>query len=180
MDTWNSIVIIAGILSLIFHLSGKGSSFRQFSLPLTTGLVGFTLGRYNGAVTAVSDTLLQDPHLIFLLIILIAFFALAMYIVESTKSEAKISFILLAFLATVVVPQLIKSYNDIAPMVATPDYLSLARIKENDGQTNEAIEYLQIYAKRIDRTELRQQINARIAELRKHQINKELSSQTRP
>jgi hypothetical protein len=105
---------------------------------------------------------------------------LTMYVVESTKADAKISFIILTFLATIVVPQLIRSYNEIAPMVATQDYLSLARLKENDGNTDEAVKYLKIYSKRVDRVELQKQVNERIESLRKQQFKKENISKNKP
>ncbi len=180
MNTWNSVAIIASIVSLIFHLSGKGSSLRQFTLPTTTALVGFTIGSHNSEVEQVSSILLQDPHLLFILLVLILLFALTMYIVESTKADAKISFIILTFLATIVIPQLIRSYNEIAPMVATQDYLSLARLKENDGNTDEAVKYLKIYSKRVDRVELQKQVNERIESLRKQQFKKENISKNKP
>jgi hypothetical protein len=172
MNIWNIIAVIASIGSLIFHLSGKGNAVRQFTLPTTTALVGFTIGRYHSEVEQLSNILLQDPHLIFILLVLLLLFALTMYIVESTKPEAKISFIFLIFLVTIVIPQLIKSYNEIAPMVATQDYLSLARIKENDGNTDEAIKYLKIYSRRVDRVELQKQVNDRIETLRKQQFQR--------
>ncbi len=180
MNTWNSVAIIASIVSLIFHLSGKGSSLRQFTLPTTTALVGFTIGRHNSEFEQISSILLQDPHLLFILLVLLLLFALTMYLVESTKTDTKITFIILTFLATIVVPQLIRSYNEIAPMVATQDYLSLARLKENDGNTDDAIKYLKIYSKRVDRIELQKQVNDRIENLRKQQFKKEGISKSKP
>jgi hypothetical protein len=100
-------------------------------------------------------------------------------LVESTKPDAKISFILLVFLATVAVPQLIKSYNDIAPMVATQDYLALARVKESDGNTDEAIKYLKIYSRRVDRVELQKQVDERIESLRRQQFKRESTTKTK-
>ncbi len=173
MNFWNIGVSIASIASLIFHLSGKGSALRQFTLPTTTALIGFTIGRNKAEAEQVSSLLLQDPHLLFILLVMLSLFALTMYLVESTKAEAKISFIFLVFLATVAIPQLIKSYHDIAPMVATPDYLVLARVKESDGNTDDAIKYLKIYSKRVDRIELQKQVNDRIESLRKQQFKRE-------
>jgi hypothetical protein len=173
MTTWNFAASIASILSLIFHLSGKGSGLRQFTLPTTTALVGYTIGKNNSDVEQASSLLLQDPHLIFMLVLMVLLFTLTMYLVESTKPDAKISLIFLVFLTTIAVPQLIKSYNDIAPMVATPDYLALARIKEADGNTEDAIKYLRIYGKRVERVELQQQVDQRIESLRKQQFKRE-------
>ncbi len=173
MTFWTIIACIASIMSLIFHLSGKGSALRQFTLPTTTALVGYTIGRHNTDVEQISNLFLQDPHLLFMSIVMILVFALAMYLVESIKPDAKISFIFLVFLSTIVVPQIIKSYNDIAPMVATQDYLALARVKENDGNTDEAIKYLKIYSKRVDRAELQKQVNERIDSLRRQQFKRE-------
>jgi hypothetical protein len=173
MTFWTIIASIASIMSLIFHLSGKGSALRQFTLPTTTALVGYTLGRHHTDVEQISNLFLQDPHLLFMSIVMILVFALAMYLVESIKPDAKISFIFLVFLSTIVVPQIIKSYNDIAPMVATQDYLALARVKENDGNTEEAIKYLKIYSKRVDRVELQKQVNERIDSLRRQQFKRE-------
>jgi hypothetical protein len=173
MTTWNFAASIASILSLIFHLSGKGSGLRQFTLPTTTALVGYTIGKNNSDVEQASSLLLQDPHLIFMLVLMVLLFTLTMYLVESTKPDAKISLIFLVFLTTIAVPQLIKSYNDIAPMVATPDYLALARIKEADGNTEDAIKYLRIYGKRVERVELQQQVDQRIDSLRKQQFKRE-------
>ncbi|WP_373547004.1 hypothetical protein [Chamaesiphon sp.] len=179
MNIWNMGASIASIMSLIFHLSGKGSTLRQFTLPTTTALVGYAIGRNRVETEQASSLLLQDPHLIFMLIVMVLLFALTMYLVESTKPDAKISFILLVFLSTVAVPQLIKSYNDIAPMVATQDYLALARIKESDGNTDEAIKYLKIYSKRVDRVELQKQVNERIDSLRRQQFKRESTTKTK-
>jgi hypothetical protein len=179
MNSWNSVAIIASIVSIIFHLSGKGSSLRQFTLPITTAIVGFTIGRHNSEFEQISSILLQDPHLLFILLVLLLLFALTMYLVEATKPDAKVTFIVLVFLATTVVPQLIKSYNEIAPMVATQDYLSLARLKENDGNTDDAIKYLKIYSKRVDRVELQKQVNEHIDTLRKQQFKKPAISKGR-
>jgi hypothetical protein len=173
MNTWTFAASIASIMSLIFHLSGKGSSLRQFTLPTTTALVGYTIGRNRSEVEQATSSLLQDPHLLFMLMVLLLLFALTMYLVESIKPDAKISLIFLVFLSTIAVPQLIKTYNDIAPMVATPDYLALARVKESDGNTEEAIKYLKIYSKRVDGVELQKQVNDRIDGLRKQQFKKE-------
>jgi hypothetical protein len=111
-----------------------------------------------------------------MLVLMILLFTLTMYLVESTKPDAKISLIFLVFLITIAVPQLIKSYNDIAPMVSTQDYLSLARLKEADGNTEDAIKYLRIYGKRVERVELQQQVNQRIEGLRKQQFNREAAT----
>ena len=179
MNIWNMGASIASIASLIFHLSGKSSTLRQFTLPTTTALVGFTIGKHQPEVEQTASLLLQDPHLVFMLIVMLLLFALTMYLVEATKPEAKISFIILVFLATIAVPQLLKSYNDIAPMVATQDYLALARVKESDGNTDDAIKYLKIYSKRIDRVELQKQVNEKIENLRKQQFKRESSIKTK-
>jgi hypothetical protein len=180
MYNWTIIAIIASIASLIFHLSGKGSWLRQFTLPTTTGLVGLTIGRHYSEVEIMSSVLLQDPHLLFILLMMLLLFALTMYLVESTKPDAKVSFIYLVFLVAFVIPQLIKHYNDISPMVATQDYLSLARLKENNGNTDEAIKYLKIYSKRLDRIELKKQVNEEIDGLRKIQLKKESPLKNKP
>jgi len=64
-------------------------------------------------------------------------------------------------------------------MVATQDYLTLARIKESDGNTDEAIEYLKIYSRRVDRVEVQKQVNERIDSLRKQQFKKESAIRTK-
>lgn len=176
MTTWNIALVLASILSLIFHLSGKASALRQFTLPTLTGVIGFTIGTNQPEVEQTSSLLLQDPHLLFMLVVMLLLFGFAMYLVESAKPGAKTSFIFLIFLSTIVIPQLIKTYNDIAPMVSTQDYLALARVKETSGNTDEAIKYLKIYSKRIDRVELRKQVNERIEILRKQQFKRESSN----
>jgi hypothetical protein len=97
-----------------------------------------------------------------------------MYFVESAKAEAKISLIFLAFLSTVVVPQLIESYNKISPQVATQDYLTLARLKESNGNTDEAIKYLRIYSSRVGKTDLQKQVTSKIDTLRKQQLKPDI------
>jgi hypothetical protein len=179
MNTWNIGVSIASVLSLIFHLSGKGSYLRQFTLPTTTALIGFTLGRNKADVEQMPDLIMQDPHLLFMFAVILLLFALTMYLVESTKPDAKVSFIFVIFLSTVAIPQLIKSYHDISPMVSTQDYLALARLKESSGNTDEAIKYLRIYSKRIERVELRKQVNERIESLRKQQFKRESSPKSK-
>jgi hypothetical protein len=179
MNTWTFAASIASILSLIFHLSGKGSSLRQFTLPTTTALVGYSIGRNRLQVEQATSTILQDPHLLFMSILMVLLFALTMYLVETIKPDAKISLIFLVFLTTIAVPKLLESYNDIAPMVATQDYLALARFKESDGNTEEAIKYLKIYSKRVDRVELKKQVDERIDSLRKQQFKKETEAKIR-
>ena len=179
MKTWIIFSSIASVLSLIFHLSGKGSYLRQFTLPATMALVGFTVGKHEPKVEEVSNLIQQDPHLLFMLVLILLLFGLTMYLVESTKPDAKVSFIFLIFLAVVAIPQLIKTYDDIAPMVATQDYLALARVKETSGNTDEAIRYLKIYSKRIDRVELQKQVNDRIESLRKQQFKRDSATKNK-
>lgn len=179
MNTWNIGVSIVSVLSLIFHLSGKGAYLRQFTLPTVTGLIGFTLGKNKADVEQVPNLVMQDPHLLFIFAVMLLLFALSMYLVESTKPDAKISFIFLVFLSTIAIPQLIKSYGDIAPMISTQDYLALARVKESSGNTDEAIKYLSIYSKRIERVELKKQVNERIESLRKQQFKRESVTKTK-
>jgi hypothetical protein len=110
--------------------------------------------------------------LLFMFAVMLLLFGLAMYLVESTKPDAKISFIFLVFLSTIVVPQLLTSYKDIAPMISTQDYLSLARIRENSGNIDESIKYLRIYSRRVDRS-LQKPINEKIESLRQQQFRKD-------
>jgi Co/Zn/Cd efflux system component len=177
MNSWTLIASIASILSLFFHLSGKGSSLRQFTLPATTALVGYAIGRNRLEVEQTVNSFLQDPHLLFMLAIAVLLFALTLYLVESTKPDAKVSLIFLIFLVTIAVPKLIESYYEIAPMVATPDYLTLARIKETDGNTEDAIKYLKIYSKRVHGTEIHKQLGQRIDSLRKQQFDRDSNAQ---
>ena len=179
MKTWIIFSSIASILSLIFHLSGKGSYLRQFTLPATMALVGFTVGKNESKVEEVSNLIQQDPHLLFMLVLILLLFGLTMYLVESTKPDAKVSLIFLIFLSAVAIPQLIKTYDDIAPMVATQDYLALARVKESSGNTDEAIRYLKIYSKRIDRVELQKQVAERIESLRKQQFKRDSATKSK-
>ena len=58
-------------------------------------------------------------------------------------------------------------------MVATSDYFLLARVKESEGNTEEAIRYLKIYSKRIDRVDSQKQVNEKVELLRKQQFNRE-------
>lgn len=174
------IASIASIASLIFHLSGKASSLRQFTLPTTTALVGFTIGRHYAEAEQVANLFLQDPYLVFMLMTMMMLVALAMYFVESAKTEAKISLIFLAFLATVVIPQLIRSYNDIAPLVSTQDYLTLARLKESSGNTEDAIKYLRIYSSRVGKTDLQKQVIGKIETLRKQQLKTGFITKEKP
>jgi hypothetical protein len=112
-------------------------------------------------------------------VLILLLFGMTMYLVESTKPDAKVSFIFLIFLSTVAIPQLIKTYDDIAPMVATQDYLALARVKETSGNTDEAIRYLKIYSKRIDRVELQKQVAERIESLRKQQFKRDSTTKSK-
>jgi hypothetical protein len=172
----NYLTIIAGIasvVSLIFHLSGKGPNVRQFTLPITGVIVGFAIGRNNSDVGQGANLLLQDPYLLLMLIIMVMFFGLAMYMVEQSKAEAKVSLIFLVFLSTIVIPQLVKSYNEISPTIATQDYLTLARAKENSGYIEDAIKYLNIYSKRVNRVDVQRQVSSKINNLRSKQFKQD-------
>ena len=97
MNIWNLSAGIASIVSLIFHLSGKGSTLRQFTLPTTGVLVGYTIGKYNAEAEQTTSLLIQDPHLLLMLVVMLLLFGLTMYLVELTKPEAKVSLIFLVF-----------------------------------------------------------------------------------
>jgi hypothetical protein len=163
------IASVASVVSLAFHLSGKGTSIRQFTLPITTALVGFAIGRNNSEVTQSANLIVQDPYLLVMLIVMVMFFGLAMYMVEIFKADAKVSLIFLAFLSTIVIPQIIRGYNEISPSISTADYLTLSRAKESSGQIDDAIKYLNIYSKRTNRTEVYRQVNSKITNLRSKQ-----------
>ncbi len=170
MNSWTVIASVASIIAVVFHLSGKASSLRQFTFPITTSIIGLTIGRHYADVSQLTNLLSQDPYLILILAVTILLFGFAMYLVEATKPEAKVSFIILVFLSTVAIPQLIRSYNDISPQIATQDYLTLARLKETSGNTEDAIKYLGIYSKRVGKADLQKQIVGKIDTLRKQQL----------
>ncbi len=179
----NYLTIVAGVasvVSLIFHLSGKGPNIRQFTLPITTALVGFAIGRNNSDVGQGVNIILQDPYLLLMLIIMVMFFGLGMYMVELSKADAKVSLIFLVFLATIVMPQLVKSYNEISPTIATQDYLTLARAKENSGYIEDAIKYLNIYSKRVNRVDVQRQVSSKINNLRSKQFKQDFVPQGKP
>jgi hypothetical protein len=179
----NYLTIVAGVasvVSLIFHLSGKGPNVRQFTLPITAALVGFAIGRNNSDVGQGANIILQDPYLLLMLIIMVMFFGLGMYMIESFKVEAKVSLIYLVFLSTIVVPQLVKSYNEISPTIATQDYLTLARAKENSGYIEDAIKYLNIYSKRVNRVDVQRQVSSKINNLRSKQFKQDFVPPGKP
>lgn len=179
----NYLTIVAGVasvVSLIFHLSGKGENIRLFTLPITTALVGFAIGRNNSDVGQGANLILQDPYLLLMLIIMVMFFGLGMYMVELSKADAKISLIFLVFLATIVMPQLVKSYNEISPTIATQDYLTLARAKEESGYIEDAIKYLTIYSNRVNRTDVKRQVSSKINNLRSKQFKQDFVPARKP
>jgi hypothetical protein len=173
MDIWNLVASIASILSLLLFLSRKGNSVRKFTVPLTTALVGFSLGRNSSDFGQASSLLFQDPYLLFMLGVFLILVGLSMYLVETNKFEARSSFIFFVLISMFIVPQLIRNYNDIAPMISTQDYLTLARVKENTGDVESAIKYLKIYSRRVGRVELEKQVSNKIHDLRKRQFKEE-------
>jgi hypothetical protein len=173
MDTWNTVASLATILSLLLYLSNKNSPLRQLSFPITAWIIGFAIGRNGSSFSPATGLLIQDPYLLVILLITFALFGLVIYLVESTKLDVKISFIFLVFLLTIAFPQLIKSYNNIAPMVATQDYLTLAKMKESSGSTEEAIKYLKIYKGRIGRSDIETQIGQKIETLKARQFKQD-------
>jgi cytochrome bd-type quinol oxidase subunit 2 len=173
MDTWNILAGIASILSLIFHLSGKDAGVKGFTFPITMALVGFCIGRAGNDFSSATSQFFQDPYLMLILCILILLFALAMYLVESNKMEARMSYIYLVFLSTVIVPYMLHLYTEISPNISNQDYLVLAQTKENSGSTEDAIKYLRIYSKRSNNKEVQKQIDSKIEELKKQQFKQD-------
>jgi hypothetical protein len=173
MDIWNVLAGVASIFSLIFHLSGRDAGVKSFTFPITIGLVGFCIGRAGNDLSAASSQMFQDPYLLLILCILLMFFALAMYMVESNKMEARMSYIYLVFLSTIIVPYMLRLYTDISPNISTQDYLLLAQTKENSGSTEEAIKYLRIYSKRSNSKDIQKQVDSKIEELKKQQFKQD-------
>jgi hypothetical protein len=173
MDTWKIVAGLATILSLLLYLTNKTSPLRQLSFPVTAWTIGFAMGRNGGAIAPAGGLLIQDPYLLVILLISFGLFALTIYLVESAKLDVKISFIFLVFLLTVALPQLIDSYNNIAPTIATQDYLTLAKVKESTGSTEEAIKYLKMYKGRINKPDIESQIGQKIEYLRNRQFRQD-------
>jgi hypothetical protein len=178
MDIWNILAGVASIFSLIFHLSGRDSGVRTFTFPITMALVGFCVGRAGNDFSSATSQLFQDPYLLLILCILIMLFALAMYMVESNKMEARMSYIYLVFLATVIVPYMLRLYTEISPNISTQDYLVLAQTKENSGSTEDAIKYLRIYSRRSNNKEVQKQVDSKIEELKKQQFKQDFRAPT--
>jgi hypothetical protein len=176
MDIWNILAGVASILSLIFHLSGKGSGVRPFTFPITMGLVGFCIGRAGSDAGTIANQFFQDPYLMLIVFILILLFSLAMYLVESNRLDVRMSYIFLVFLATVALPYMLKFYGDISPNISTADYLVLAQVKENAGSTEEAIKYLKIYARRVNQKDIQKQIDTKIDELTKQKFKQDFKT----
>jgi hypothetical protein len=176
MDIWNILAGVASILSLIFHLSGKGSGVRPFTFPITMGLVGFCIGRAGSDAGTIANQFFQDPYLMLIIFILILLFSLAMYLVESNKLDVRMSYIFLVFLSTVALPYMLKFYGDISPNISTADYLVLAQVKENAGSMEEAIKYLKIYARRINQKDIQKQIDTKVDDLTKQKFKQDFKT----
>jgi hypothetical protein len=174
MDTWSIFASLASIASLLMYLTGnKNSQLRQLTFPLTTGLVGFAIGRNAGEFGPATVALIQDPYLLVIISIAFMLVGLTIYLVEALRLDIKISFIILVFLFTIGIPRLIASYNDIAPMIATTDYLTLAKLKENNGSTEEAIKYLRMYSHRVGKPDVKNQVNQKIDDLKHRQFRQD-------
>jgi hypothetical protein len=176
MDIWNILAGVASILSLIFHLSGKGSGLKPLTFPITIGLVGFCIGRAGSDAGTIASQFFQDPYLMLIMSILILLFSLAMYLVESNKMDVRMSYIFLVFLATVALPYMLKFYGDISPNITTADYLVLAQVKENSGNAEDAIKYLKIYARRVGQKDIQKQIDSKVEELTKQKFKQDFRS----
>ena len=169
---------LASFLSLILYLNDKYTNWKNFILPICSGLFGFTIGVISCGLVGTSKTT-QDPFLLGTLSILIVIFAVCLIAFKSLmKQDNYKAYLVIILPLMIIVPNILNHYFDTAKTntaIPPSDYLQLAILKEEKNETEAAIKYLKIFEMNADEETVKNKINEKILQLRQAQVNKELN-----
>ena len=170
-DAWATITGIAGILSLFLAINEKFSSWKKFTIPVCTSLVGFALGRLTIVVSHDTGTFSSENISIMILVFILLAVALAVFYIAMKYNYPQLAYLGMLFLIIIALPKVFDFYSSTKNTIPSGDYLVLSKYKEKVGDYEGAINYLQKYTKSRSDKEFNEQIKNMISDLRKKQLS---------
>lgn len=172
-DLWSLVTGVASIVSLLLSIPEKYSNWRRYTVPIAYLLAGWTFHSLSSEFSQSVHKAFQDPYLIVILIVVLAFLGIAVY-VFSVFIRAGYTFYAYAIILLMVssgIPPIFDIYSQINPAIPTQDYLEFAMLKEQKGDLTSAINYYQKYIQRVDDENSKKQAEQNVSTLRYKQFN---------
>lgn len=172
MDIWSLVTGLASIASFMFSIPAQFSNWRKYTIPISYTSLSFVIGRISLVFSQATNQLFNDPYLLFILIVLLLIVVVGGYFfIQMIHVDVRYSYTILVFLMVFFIPQTVRLYPEIAPIIPAGDYLKLAQIKEQSGEFSIAIRYFQVYQNKVDNDEIKSQIDQEICELQYKQLD---------
>lgn len=169
-DIWAIITGIAGILSLFLVINEKYSSWKKFTIPVCTGLVGFAIGRLSIIISSHSGSFTSRHIAIVAIVFLLLLVALAIFYIGLKHGQPWLAYMGMIILVLIALPKVFDFYSDTKPIPAG-DYLVLAKYKESVGDYDGSIRCIEKFIEiNADKT-VNEELKKKIVELRVKQVS---------
>ncbi len=151
-DFWSLVTGVASIVSLLLSIPEKYSNWRRYTVPIASGLAGWTFHSLSSEFSQSVHEAFQDPYLAVILIVILAFLGIAAYgfsVLARVGYPFYVSLMISALVTSGITP-IFNIYSQINLAIPTQDYLEFAMMKEHKGDLTSAINYYQKYIQRVD------------------------------
>lgn len=172
IDLWSFFIGIISIASFMLAMWDRFPALKKYLLPLGYVLLGVVLGRVSfiggeATMMIIKDSQTAGSLIIFLSLLLLSLFC---FHLMAKKGNEMMGYVIIVLILSSIAPSLLSTYSRINEKMPPKDYLSLAVVYEKSNDYDGAIKYLTRYGDTVSDTQIKKQLESKIAQLRQRQL----------
>ena len=173
IDLWSFFIGIISIASFMLSMWDRFPSLKKYLLPIGYVLFGVVLGRVSfiggeATMLIIRDSQAAGSMIIFLSLLFLSLFC---FHLMAKKGNEIMGYMLIVIVLSSIAPSLLSTYSKINEKIPSRDYLSLSAVYEKGNDYEVAIKYLARYGDSVSDSQVKKQIESKIAQLRQKQLD---------
>jgi hypothetical protein len=173
IDLWSFLIGVVSIASFLLAMWDRFPALKKYLLPLGYVLLGVTLGRVSFVGSEATLTIIRDSQVAGSLIIFLSLLLLSLFCFHlmAKKGNEMMGYVIIVVILSSIAPSLLSTFSKINEKIPPKDYLSLAVVYEKSSDYDSAIKYLNRYADTVSDTQVKKQLENKIAQLKQRQLD---------
>lgn len=173
IDLWSFFIGIISIASFMLSMWDRFPALKKYLLPVGYVLLGVVLGRVSfiggeATMLIIRDSQVAGSLIIFLSLLLLSLFC---FHLMAKKGNEMMGYVIIVIVLSSIAPSLLSTYSKINEKIPPKDYLSLSAIYEKSNDYEGAIKYLTRYSDSASDSQVKKQVESKIAQLRQKQLD---------
>ncbi|MDP2940058.1 MAG: hypothetical protein Q8O13_08275 [Candidatus Omnitrophota bacterium] len=173
IDLWSFFIGIVSIASFMLAMWDRFPALKKYLLPLGYILLGVTLSRVSFVGREATLTIIKDSQVAASLIIFLSLLLLSLFCFHlmAKKGNEMMGYVIIVIILSSIAPSLLSTFSKINEKIPPKDYLSLAVVCEKNNDYDSAVKYLNRYLDVVSDTEMKKQLESKIAQLKQRQLD---------